>query len=55
MKENFEDKEFETEEELFEAIMEFFNGKPKEFWISLFDTWIKRLEKYIECNGNYFK
>lgn len=55
MKEYFEDKEFETEEELFEAIMEFFNGKSKEFWISLFDTWIKRLEKCIEVNGNYFK
>ena len=54
MKESFENKEFETEEELFESIIEFFNGKTHEFWISLFDSWIKRLEKCIACNGNYF-
>ena len=55
MKENFESKEFEREEEIFEAIMEFFNGKLKNIWISLFNTWIKPLEKHVACDRNYFK
>lgn len=54
MKSSFTGNEFETENELIEAITNFFKQKPKEFWISLFNEWQKRLRRCIEVHGNYF-
>lgn len=46
-------KEFESEEELFEAIIEILNGISKEELLSVIDEWERRLNACISNGGNY--
>lgn len=53
VKTQFEGREFESEYELFEELEKFFKGKSKDFYISLFLEWERRLHKCIDLNGEY--
>ena len=53
IKTQFEGKEFELENELFEEHEIFFKGKSKEFYISLLHEWERRLHRYIDLKGDY--
>lgn len=46
-------KRFATEVELFSELLKFFKEKPKEFYFSLFESWIERLHKCIDIDGDY--
>lgn len=45
--------EFESEDELFDAIHNFFESKSETFFKSLFYEWMRRLEACISNGGNY--
>ena len=47
-------KRFNSTNELIEFINDVFYEIPKPVIISVFDEWVKRLEKCIECKGEYF-
>lgn len=53
VKTSFEGKEFESENQLFEELENFFKGKSKEFYISLFHEWENRLHRCIDLKGDY--
>lgn len=53
VKTHFEGKEFESESELFEELNDFFKGKTRDFYISLFHEWERRLHRCIEMKGEY--
>ena len=55
MKNSLENCEFETEEELIDAIKVFFTQKKSDFWKQIFIAWIERLNMCINANGNYFE
>ena len=46
-------KRFGTEEALLSELNKFFREKPKEFYFSLFESWIERLHKCIDIGGDY--
>ena len=46
-------KEFESEEELFEAIIEILNGISKEELLSVIDEWERQIRACISNGGNY--
>lgn len=52
-KTSFQGKRFDTEEELLSELQKFLREKPKEFYISLFENWIKRLQRCIDIGGEY--
>lgn len=54
MKNSFKGRSFDTEEDLLNAIDEFFAEKSPHFWLSIFESWIKRCEACITAKGNYF-
>ena len=53
IKDSFADQEFEDENELLQAVEHFFEEKKEDFFNSLFEEWIKRLNKCIQLNGDY--
>lgn len=53
VKTNFQGKEFLTEQELIDELQNFFKRKSKEFYISLFQEWERRLIRCIDLNGEY--
>ncbi|KAH0792573.1 histone-lysine N-methyltransferase SETMAR-like protein [Histomonas meleagridis] len=55
MKNSFAGNEFETEDDLTEAIKKFFASKSEDFYKSLFFELIRRLEACVANNGNYIQ
>ena len=55
MKNSFIGREFDTEEELTEAIKDFLSSKSEDFYKSLFFEWIRRLEACVTNGGNYIQ
>ena len=55
MKETFQGLSFDSEEDLIEAIKNFFNEMPPQFWENIFNNWIERLHKCICAAGDYFE
>ena len=55
LKDSLEGCSFNSEEELFSAIEDFFAQKPSQFWENIFNGWIKRLQECIDSHGNYFE
>ena len=53
IKESFNDAVFETEEELLDAILNFFDTKGPEYFISIFKSWEERLRLVIKNKGGY--
>ena len=53
IKESFDDIVFETEEELLEAVHDFFETKWQDYFISIFKAWEKRLRLVIKNEGDY--
>lgn len=54
MKNSFIGQDFESEEALIEAIYNFFENLPNDFWKKIFKEWKIRLRECIEANGDYF-
>ena len=54
VKESFKGKSFDSEEELLQAIGQFFSEKSKEFWQTIFQDWLRRLRACILAKGDYF-
>ena len=54
VKDSFRGKSFGCEEELLQAIDQFFYDQPPDFWKSIFEDWLRRLRLCISANGNYF-
>lgn len=54
IKQEFRGRSFESEEELVNAIIAFFKEKPRDFFISIFENWLVRLEACIKAHGDYF-
>ena len=44
---------FASRKELIDAVIEIIENIDESTWISVFDEWIERIEKVIECNGEY--
>ena len=55
LKEQLRGRRFESTEELMRAILSFNRGLPKCWFVNVFDTWVKRHRKCIECRGEYFE
>lgn len=55
MKNAFQGCSFESEDDLLDAIKNFLDSQPLTFWENIFNGWIKRLQKCIEAQGNYFE
>lgn len=54
VKDSFAGRSFSSEKDLIEAIENFFFEKPKNFWESIFNNWMTRLQKCIDVKGDYF-
>lgn len=54
MKQSFVGQDFETEEQLIQAIYNFFDNLPKDFFPKIFSEWERRLNQCIHANGDYF-
>ena len=48
-------RRFDCEEELKYAVRSAVRGFEKEWYMSVYHSWVKRHEKCIQCNGNYFE
>lgn len=54
MKNSFKGMTFDTEEDLLDAVDNFFTEKSHHFWESIFNEWIERCKSCISAKGNYF-